>query len=404
MKIIEINSCDYGSTGKVMLQIAGKAIDSGLDSYVAIPKGRHNWAKKYKKTIWIGNRISEDSHLILSRLTGFNGCFSVIATKIFLWTIRRLRFDIAHFHNLHNSYINLPMLFKYIKKNNIPVVWTLHDCWAFTGQCPHFTFEKCEKWKTRCHNCPRFRKYPEAYVDRTKTMWRLKKKWFTGVENLTIVTPSQWLGELLKQSYLKDYPVRVINNGIDLSVFKPTESNFRNNYKIGKDKFILLGVAFNWGIRKGLDVFVELSRRLDNDKFQIIIVGTTNKVVNDLPSNILTINKTNNQKELAEIYSAADLLCNPTREDNYPTVNMESIACGTPVLTFKTGGSPEILTEKTGVVVDYDDIDTMEYEIQRIYKDRPYSEYDCQERAKSFDLNVKLVDYVYLYKDIMAKL
>ena len=215
---------------------------------------------------------------------------------------------------------------------------------------------------------------------------------------MTIVTPSQWLADLVKKSFLKDYPVKVINNGIDLSVFKPTESDFRQKHGIG-DKYMLLGVADSWGARKGLDVFIELSNRLDAAKYQIVLVGTNEVVDKQLPDNIISVHRTQDQKELAGIYSAANLFVNPTREENYPTVNMESIACGTPVLTFRTGGSPEIPDETCGAVVDCDDIDALESEIIRITKEKPFSQEACLKRAEAFDKDKLFREYVDLYEN-----
>jgi len=220
---------------------------------------------------------------------------------------------------------------------------------------------------------------------------------FTGIKNMTIVTPSRWLAGLAKESFLGEYPIKTINNGIDLSVFKPTESDFRQKYGC-KNKKVLLGVSFAWGVRKGLDVLIKLSERLDPDKYQIVLVGTDENVDKQLPDGIISIHSTHNQKELAEIYSAADLFVNPTREENYPTVNMESIACGTPVLTFRTGGSPEIVDERSGYVVDCDDIDDMEREIVRICEEMPYTLDTCLERAKSFDMHERFKEYVELYE------
>ena len=287
------------------------------------------------------------------------------------------------------------MLFNYIKKYNIRTIWTLHDCWAFTGHCPHFDMIGCDKWKTCCCECPQYKEYPKSFFDNSKYMYKLKKKWFTGAKNLTIVTPSNWLAGLVKQSFLKDYPVKVINNGIDLTIFKPIESEFKKIYSI-EDKSILLGVAFGWGVKKGLDVFIELSEKLD-DKFQIVLVGTDENTDKKLPKNIISIHRTQNQTELAEIYSAANLFINPTREENYPTVNMESIACGTPVLTFNTGGSPEILTEDTGIVVPKNDIDTMFNQINNMFQNNYFSKEKCINKAKSFNMNDKYNQYVGLY-------
>ena len=226
-------------------------------------------------------------------------------------------------------------------------------------------------------------------------MWSLKKKYFTGINHCILVTPSQWLADLVKQSFLKGYPVKVINNGIDLSVFKPTESGFREKYGL-EDVKIVLGVASGWGKRKGLDVFIELAKRLLDD-YRIVLVGTDDNVDKQLPSNIISIHRTQNQKELAEIYTAANVFANPTREDTFPTVNMESLACGTPVVTFRTGGCPEILDETCGSVVDCDDVGALEIEIRRICDEKPYSVEACLARAQKFDMNDRFKEYLDLY-------
>lgn len=298
-------------------------------------------------------------------------------------------------HNLHCLNVNYGMLFKYIKNRNIKAIWTLHDCWAFTGQCPYFTMVKCEKWKSGCHDCVQFRQYPAAYVDRTKRMYKLKRKWFTGIEKMTVVTPSKWLAELAKESYLNCYPIKVINNGIDLNIFKPTESGFREKYKC-VEKFILLGVAFGWSRRKGLDVFIELAKQL-KDNYQIVLIGTDDNVDKQLPRNIISIHKTNNQKELAEIYTSADLFVNPTREENFPTVNIEALACGTPVVTFNTGGSAEIIDDTCGRTVECDDIKSLILTIEDIYISRPYTQEQCVKRASNYDMNKKFMEYIELY-------
>lgn len=403
MKIAEINMLTSGSTGKIMFQIAETARNQGckVNTYspVAFVRGKKNKLISYKDHFWWGNRFESCAHYYLGVLFGVNGLLSINGTRQLIGELKKFAPDVIHLHNLHGFCVNIPMLFNYIKKNNIKVVWTLHDCWAFTGHCPHFTMAKCDKWKTGCYKCPQYKEYPKSLFDNSKKMYRLKKKWFTGVENLTIVTPSEWLAGLVKQSFLKDYPVKVINNGIDLSLFKPTESDFRNKYNISEGKFILLGVAFGWGKRKGLDVFIELGKRLDGAKYQIVLVGTDDNVDKQLSCNIISIHRTQNQIELAEIYTAADLFVNPTREENYPTVNMESIACGTPVITFSTGGSPEILTKKTGMIVDCDDIDGLQHGIEKICEQNLFSTADCIEQAKQFDMNEKFKEYLKLYED-----
>ena len=400
MKIAEINMLTNGSTGKIMLQIADTARKYGHSAKTYSPvrflRGKKVALPDIPEHLSWGSREEARFHYYAGTLLGRNGMYSRRGTRRLINDLEKFSPDIIHLHNLHMYCINLPMLFGYIKKNSIPVVWTLHDCWAFTGHCPYFTITKCDRWKTGCHHCPQPEVYPQMCLDTSKKMYNLKKKWFLGVENMTVVTPSKWLGELVKESFLKDYPVKVINNGIDLSVFKPTKSDFREKYGL-ENKKILLGVASDWGKRKGLDVFEELADRLD-DSYRIVLVG-----VDTAPSDrIIAIARTENQTELAEIYTAADLFVNPTREENYPTVNMESLACGTPVLTFRTGGSPEIPDETCGGVVEVDDIDAMEKEILRICEDTPYSKESCLERAKSFDMYERFREYIELYEEAIG--
>lgn len=400
--IIAINRCNSGSTGNIAKAILHKFCQIGGCAFF-VYAGYHRNKPIEKNDILVQNAFFSKIFEKVSWYTGLNGLFSICFTYLTICKIKKHNCDLIHLHNLHNSYINLPILFSFIKKNNIPVIWTLHDCWAFTGRCPYFDLTKCDKWKTGCHDCPYPKKsYPQSYLDTTRIMWKLKRKWFSGIENCTIVTPSQWLAGLVKQSYLKDYPVKVINNGIDLSIFKPVKSDFREKHGL-TGKMVVLGVAFGWGgVRKGLDVFIELAKHLP-EKYRIVLVGTDDNIDKQLPSNIISIHRTQNQKELAEIYTTADVFANPTREENYPTVNMESIACGTPVITFKTGGSPEILDETCGSVVDCDDIDAMEFEIRRICEEKPYSVENCLKRAKSFDMNDRFKEYVDLYKEIENK-
>lgn len=403
MNILEINTCNYGSTGKIMLQIAQTAESRGHNVWVAYQNGRLNRAKEVKNSILIGNKLAFYLHTKLNTYTGFNGCGSFFATLKFLYQIRKLNLDLIQLHNLHNCYINLPLLFLYIKIKKIPVVWTLHDCWSFTGQCAHFDMINCTKWKKRCHNCEQINIYPSSKVDRTKTMWKLKKKWFGGIENLVVVTPSQWLSSLAAESYMGQYRIQTIHNGIDLEVFKKSSNNIKDKYGISPNKHIILGVSFGWGKRKGLDVFNIIAETLDEEEYQIVLVGTNDKTDKLLHPSIISIHKTNNQAELADIYSAADLLVNPTREEALGLVNLEANACGTPVVTFKTGGSPECICSQSGSVVEKNDINSMINEITRICKTNPYSEDACRRQAEKFDMNSKFNEYVDLYEKIILE-
>lgn len=404
MRIVQINGGAKGSTGKIMMGIAEVARAQGHEVMCASPITTTNRdAGEDCGYYRIGTFNSRRVNVALARITGFNGCFAWFETYKLLKKIDEFKPDIIHLHNLHDSYINLPMLFSYIKKHNVPTVWTLHDCWAFTGQCPHFTIVKCDKWKVGCHNCPQYKEYPASLYDNTKKMWQLKKKWFTGVKNMTIVTPSEWLAGLARESYLKQYPIEVINNGIDLNVFKPTHSNFRKQYGIPGDKYIVLGVSFAWGYRKGLDCFVEMAEKL-GEQYQIVLVGTDDEIDKNLPHNIISIHRTQNQKELAEIYSAADVFVMPTREENYPTVNMEAIACGTPVVTFDTGGSPEMLDDKTGIVVEANDIEATKKAIKDICeKKRCNDEEYIVAYSKNFDMKKRFAEYIELYANVLEE-
>lgn len=393
MKVVQINAtCGKGSTGKICVGISEMLTQNQIENYILYCSGTSDYP--------LGIKCADDKYIkvqaIKSHLLGNYGFNSNRSTQKMIAELERIQPDIVHLHNIHGHDCNLAILFRYFKEKHVKLIWTFHDCWAFTAYCPHFTMAKCDKWRTNCHDCPQRKEFSWIF-DRSTELYQKKEELFSGFD-LAIVAPSQWLADLVKQSFLKDYPVTVINNGIDLSVFKPTPSDFRQKYGIPNEKFILLGVAFDWGIRKGLDVFVELAGRLPREQYQIVLVGTNDKVDKQLPSNIISIHRTQNQQELAEIYTAADLFVNPTREENYPTVNMESIACGTPVLTFKTGGSPEIIDVKTGKIISNCDMDFVIKEIVRIRNDYPYFAEDCLYRAKEFNMNDRFLEYINLYK------
>lgn len=307
--------------------------------------------------------------------------------------------DIIHLHNLHGHNCHLGLLFRYIKQKNIKVFWTFHDCWAFTGYCPHYDMAGCDRWKTGCGACP-LRNHYSWFFDRSSNNYEKKKRLFTDVD-LTIITPSHWLAEQVKQSFLHKCDVKVIHNGIDRYIFRPRESDFRDRYGC-RDKFIVLGVAFGWGKRKGLDVFVELAKRLD-DRFQIVLVGTGNNVDKQLPDNIISIHRTQNQVELAEIYSTADVFVNPTREETLGLTNIEALACGTPVVTFNTGGSPECVDESCGVVVEKNDMLALENTIREICVESPFLWEDCVNRTEGFVEQEKFKEYLGLYMNVYEK-
>ncbi|MBO5402307.1 MAG: glycosyltransferase [Clostridia bacterium] len=395
MKIVQINAtCGVGSTGKICVGISQVLVDKNVENHILYSSKSNGYEH--------GIKCSSDFYIkrqaLKSRVLGNYGLNSKVATRTIISELERIKPDIVHLHNIHGHDCNLEMLFEYFQKNNTKIVWTFHDCWAFTGYCAHYTMKKCYKWQTQCERCVQKHEY-SWFFDRSRYLFEKKKELFSGLD-LTIVTPSQWLAGEVKKSFLRDYPIRVINNGIDLNVFRPAESEFRSKYGL-ENKKIVLGVSFGWDERKGLDVFIDLSKRLSDD-YKIVLVGTNAKTDKLLPESILSIHRTNNQQELAEIYSASDVFINPTREENYPTVNMEALACGTPVLTFRTGGSPEILDETCGFVVNCDDVDALEKEMVRICAEKPYTREACIKRARSFDKNKRFKEYTELYERVIA--
>lgn len=348
MKVLQINTvCGVGSVGRIVRQIHEALREKGHESYIAYgrkPLGCDG-------AIRIGGDLDVYFHVFLTRVFDLHGFGSKKATKKFLKIVEEINPDIIHLHNIHGYYLNIEVLFDFLKSFDKPVVWTLHDCWAFTGHCSHFTYAKCERWKTGCYSCPEKKSYPRSVIfDNSKSNYARKKKAFTGAKNMTLVTPSQWLAGLVKESFLRDYPVQVIPNGIDTEVFKPTPSDFKKRYGLD-GKFLILGVANVWEKRKGFDYFLDLSKYLSDDEI-IVLVGLSDERIKNLPNNIIGIKRTNSAKELAEIYTAADVFFNPTLEDNYPTVNLEAQACGTYVITFDSGGAKEtIISKESGIAI-----------------------------------------------------
>ena len=351
MKVVQINSFSNGSTGKIMMSIHEELLKQGYDSYVVWGRGRKS--NNYRE-LYLNDKIGVYFHAFYSRITGKTGFASKISTKKLLKRLDEINPDIIHLHNLHGYYINIEMLFNYIKNKHIKVVWTLHDCWAFTGQCPHFTLCKCDKWKNGCNKCPMIDQYPKTFIDKSEWNYKMKKKLFTCIEDLTIVTPSLWLSKLVKQSFLKEYPVKVINNGVDTSIFKPTSSNFREKYHL-EDKKIVLGVASVWDRRKGLNDFIELSKILD-DEYKIVLIGLSKKQIINLPGNILGITRTENQQELAGIYGASDVFLNLSVEESFGLTTVEAYLCGSKVIAYNSAASRDICKEINGTLVEAHDL------------------------------------------------
>ncbi len=390
--MLQINSsCGYGSTGRIAVDILREIEREGGEGLIAY--AHHNapeGVNAYKIVSPLGVRV----HGVLSRLTDRHAMFSRRATRRLVKVMREYNPDIIHLHNVHGYYLHMPTLFQYLKECHKPVVWTLHDCWSFTGHCAHFDYHGCDRWQTGCYACPQKDRYPPSWFwDASKANYAEKKALFTACDNVTLVTPSEWLARLTRDSYLGKFPVRVINNGIDLTRFKPTEGEFRKKYGL-KGKQIILGVASVWGERKGFGDFLKLADMLDENQ-QLVMVGLNDAQLAALPAGIIGIKRTNSVEELAEIYTAADVFFNPTYEDNYPTTNLEAISCGTPVVTYRTGGSPESVSEGNGFVVEQGDLAAA----MAAFAQADGCRVDSKE---AFDASLRFKEYTALYKELLG--
>lgn len=388
MKVLFINvDCGAGSTGRICVDIARGLIKQGHEAIVAY--GRDCSRNDFDISYRVGNKASIYLHALWSRLFDRSGFASTHSTKKFIKWIKQYNPDIIHLHNLHGYWLNVKLLFNFLRTYNKPIIWTLHDCWPFTGHCAYFDYAKCDKWKTGCSRCPQKRSYPRSVLlDCSKRNYQEKKKAITNIEQLTIVTPSAWLANLVKHSFLKQYETIVIHNGIDTRVFKQSnETNVKKNLGVVGKK-VVLGVASPWSKRKGLDDFITLSKKL-TDEFQIVLIGLTKKQIKLLPKNVVGIQKTSNISELVDLYSSAYVFFNPTYEDNYPTTNLEAQCCGTPVITYNSGGSPESCVDKQ--VVEKGNIEAVVSLLSN-------NNLAIKEDVSTFDGNTMVASFIELYK------
>lgn len=407
MKLLQVNSViNTGSTGRIAEEIGQKAIAAGWQSYIAYGRETNRPSQSHKMRI--GSDWDIRLHGVQTRVLDNHslGLSSKGATKKLIRKIEEIKPDIIHLHNLHGYYLNIEVLFNYLATKDIPVVWTLHDCWSFTGHCSHFESVGCYKWKTHCHKCPLTRSYPASLLfDRSKENFNDKNRLFNSVKNLTIVPVSNWLHNHLNESFLSEHTIKTIYNGVDLDIFRPDErlTDIKQKYNLN-NKFVLLGVSSIWNKGKGLDDFIELSTMIDTDTI-IILVGLQKEQIENLPNNIIGIEKTDSQKELAELYATSDLFVNPTYGDTFPTTNLESLACGTPVVTYKTGGSPEAITCETGFIVEKGNLKGVLKAIDELrQKGKDHYPPLCRQRAEEyFNKDDRYQEYLELYEEILDK-
>jgi putative colanic acid biosynthesis glycosyltransferase len=401
MRILQINSvANTGSTGRIAEEIGNVLISHGHDSHIAYGRGN---VKSTSDLLKIGTKKDVYFHGLYTLLTDRHGWASKDATAKVLKRLDDLNPDLIALHNLHGYYLNLPLLFDWINTNNKPVVWTLFDCWALTGHCSYFDDINCEKWKIHCENCPKSRNYPSSWIDNSFKNFDEKRKLFTSVQNMEIVTHSKWLGDLVQNSFMAQYPVNITPSAINLDLFKPSPSNLQERYKLGSKK-VLLGCASIWSNRKGYFDFIELSK-LTDDNYQIVMIGLSWKELANLPDSIIGLNRTESIEELAQWYTLADVFVNPTSQDNFPTTNLEALACGTPVVTYNTGGSPEAIDASTGLVVQKGNIEGLYAAIQvLVSQNQKETSHDCRSRAERlYNKNTRYLDYLKIFERLTAK-
>lgn len=392
MKLLQLNvSVNYGSTGKIAEEIGQVAINHGWESIIAYGRSANS---SISKLIKVGHNLDVYLHYAKNYLFDREGLGSRKPTLELIKHIKHLSPDIIHLHNIHDHWLNYPLLFEYFSSINTPIVWTFHDCWAFTGGCAYFDVPPCDKWKTRCSLCPQ----KKNKIDCSEIQFKKRVELIASLSNrITIVPVSGWLANFTKQSILKKCRIQLIHNGIDTNSFKIC---VQKNVKP-----LILGIAFVWDSRKGLNDFVKLREIIPENKADIVLIGLTDKQIKVLPNGIIGRNKTQNIEELINLYNQASVLVNPTYADNFPTVNLEALACGTPVITYRTGGSPEAIDESTGLVVEKGDIDSLAKGIMEIINHpEKYSRENCRKRAElQFNKDTQFDKYIDLYEEILSK-
>ncbi|WP_047446005.1 glycosyltransferase [Alistipes sp. ZOR0009] len=395
---IEVNS---GSVGRIAEQIGLEVLARGWVSYVTY--ARNNLPSR-SITLKIGNKYNIYWHGLKTRIFDNHCLESKSATKKLISNIEQIRPDIIHLHHIHGYFINMKILFEYLQSCDIPIVWTFHDCWAFTGHCAHYEFIGCEKWKTGCFSCEQKKEYPASYfIDRSKTNYLQKRALFNSLSNLTIVPVSNWLKTQVEQSFLNKNNVEVIHNGIDIDLFKPIfDSHIYSKYKI-TNRTIVLGVASKWDNKKGFEEFFKLNMIIKRS-YTIVLVGLSKSQIKKLPDSIIGIERTENVFELAKLYSMATVFVNPTFEDTFPTTNLESLACGTPVITYRTGGSVESISEDVGFVVEKGDVDGICKSIDIVVgRGKDVYSKKCRNKAEMFyNRTNSFKRYISLYEQLLS--
>jgi len=394
---------NMGSTGRIAESIGKLAIEKGWESYIA--HGRFTRPSK-SKIIKIGSAFDVYLHGLQTRLFDRHGLGSRSATIKFINQIKEIRPDVIHLHNIHGYYINMEVLFNHLASASIPVIWTFHDCWSITGHCGHFDYVGCDKWITECHHCPQKTDYPASYFfDRSRENYKLKKRLFSSVPGMTIVSVSKWLNDIVGKSFLSHNPKQIIYNGIDTEIFNPVTENKTIKEKFGhKNGFMILGVAGIWGIKKGLNDIITLSKHLGKDDF-IVLVGLTQKQLSKLPPSIIGISHTENLSELKDMYATADVFINLSVEETFGLTTAEALSCGTPAIVYNAKSCPEYDEKQNGTKVNKQDINGVLNAIKTIKtKGKAFYTEACRARAlRYFDKNDRFAEYIDLYEKVLQK-
>lgn len=397
MRIAFVNSvAGFGSTGRIVWQL----------SQLPGVQGRIYFGRKDNLTdadvFRITRKAGNLEHAFCTFFMDRQGFCNTSETEKMVENLKNFRPDLVHLHNLHGYYLNCETLFRYLKESGVPVVWTFHDCWPFTGHCAHYDSLDCDRWKTKCQHCPGTMRYPFTINgSQVPVMYEKKKEVFCSLSpnQLSIVTPSNWLEDQVRMSFLGSQYIRTIHNGIDHSSFHYVQSDFRSVHHLEND-FLILAVAGVWNHEKGLDDLVRWSHQMKDHQKLIVVGGPKHALKKFDPAHTITIPYVNGTEELCRIYSAADVMVNLTLEDTFPTVNLEAQACGTPVLTYQTGGSPESITPKTGMVIEKGNLESMIQNAEKIQNQEIiFSSPDCMRNARRFDVRNMLNSYRALYEE-----
>ena len=400
MKVLLINlTMGIGSTGKIVAEIKKETERAGGKAYVAYGFYRSHECDCYQ--IRKGGKLAVVYELYRIRFTGYHGYTSKRATQKLIGYIKEIEPDIINLHNIHSGYLNLPVLFQFLREFTKPIVWTIHDCWPFTGHCSYYSMIKCAKWKKGCYDCKNRYAYPQRYLfDRSAYQWKDKREMFTNIECMELVTPSKWLADEIGESFLKSYPVRVISNGINLNVFQYRDSKIKKRLNI-ENKKVILGVAMSWGKRKGLDDFFQLSTLLD-DSYVIILIGLK-KAYKEYPK-IIPVGRTENQQQLAEFYSSAECFVNPSREETLGMTTIEAMACGIPVITYNRTAVSEPVGNDCGIILEEDRPEKIVEAIHLIENSNIDYRRVCRKHAEEhFNSEDCFRQYIELYQSLCKK-